>query len=67
MITTYPDSKVHGVNMGPICGRQDPSGPMLAPWTLLSGYMQRINELHMHDSPSSLQSKYKFDIMWRKT
>ena len=22
-----PDSKVHGTNMGPICGRQDPDGP----------------------------------------
>ena len=29
----YPDSKVHGANMGPIVG------PMLAPWTLLSGYI----------------------------
>ena len=32
-----PDSKVHGANMGPIWGRQDPGGPMLVPWTLLSG------------------------------
>ena len=33
-----PDSKVHGANMGPIWGRQDPGGPhVLAPWTLLSG------------------------------
>ena len=23
----YPDSKVHGDNMGPILGRQDPDGP----------------------------------------
>ena len=34
------DSQVHGANMGPIWGRQDPAGPhvgpMLAPWTLLS-------------------------------
>ena len=28
---TNPDSKVHGANMGPT------RGPMLAPWTLLSG------------------------------
>ena len=62
--STIPDSKVHGANMGPIWGRQDPGGPhagpmnfakvhgatwgpsgadrtqvgpMLAPWTLLSG------------------------------
>ena len=32
----YPDSKVHGANMGPIWGRQDPGGPMLPPWTLIS-------------------------------
>ena len=32
-----PDSKVHGAHMGPIWGWQDPGGPMLAPWTLLSG------------------------------
>ena len=24
---TFPDSKVHGANMGPIWGRQDPDGP----------------------------------------
>ena len=26
-----PDSKVHGANMGPIWGRQDPGGPHVAP------------------------------------
>ena len=28
---TYPDSKVHGANMGPIWGRQDPGGPHVGP------------------------------------
>ena len=28
---TIPDSKVHGANMGPIWGRQDPGGPHVAP------------------------------------
>ena len=39
-----PDSKIHGANMEPIWGWQepcgshvDPMGPMLTPWTLLSG------------------------------
>ena len=27
----YPDSKVHGVNMGPIWGQQDPGGPHVGP------------------------------------
>ena len=40
---SYPVSKVHGANMGPIWGRQDPGGPKLAPWTLLSG---KAHELH---------------------
>ena len=35
--TNVPDSKVHGAYMGPTWGRQDPCGPMLTPWTLLSG------------------------------
>ena len=34
----YPDSKVHGANMGRAWGRQDPGGPRVDPWTLLSGY-----------------------------
>ena len=38
----YPNSKIHGANMGPIwvppgAGRTQ-LGPMLATWTLLSGY-----------------------------
>ena len=32
-----PDSNAHGAHMGPIWGRQTQVGPMLAPWTLLSG------------------------------
>ena len=30
-IVTYPDSKVHGANMGSIWGRQDPGGPHVSP------------------------------------
>ena len=29
-----PDSKVHGANMGPICGRQDPGGSHVGPVNL---------------------------------
>ena len=31
MSERYPDSKVHGANMGPIWGRQDPGGPHVGP------------------------------------
>ena len=30
-VRKYPDSKVHGANMGPIWGRQDPGGPHVGP------------------------------------
>ena len=32
-----PDSKVHGANIGPTWALSAQMGPMLAPWTLLSG------------------------------
>ena len=31
---TVPDNKVHGANMGPIWGRQDPGGPHVGPMNL---------------------------------
>ena len=41
MLEACPDSKVHGANMGPIWGRQDPAGPHVGPmnfaiWHLFS-------------------------------
>ena len=37
-LVRYPDSKVHGANMGPTWVLSAPDGPhVLAPWTLLSG------------------------------
>ena len=35
---TTPDSKVRGADMGPSGADRTQVGPMLAPWTLLSGY-----------------------------
>ena len=32
---TSPDSKVHGANMGPIWGRQNPGGPHVRPMNLI--------------------------------
>ena len=37
MMLQFPDSKVHGTNMGPTWVLPAQMGPMLAPWTLLSG------------------------------
>ena len=47
----YPDNKVHGANMGPIWGRQDPGGPMLAPWTLLSGMAFHRKDVNSSPEP----------------
>ena len=35
----YPDSKVHGANMGPTWVLSAQDGPHVGPWTLLSGYI----------------------------
>ena len=37
IVRINPDSKVHEACMGPTWGRQDPGGPHVGPWTLLSG------------------------------
>ena len=37
-----PDSKVHGANMGPTWVLVAPDGPMLAQWTLQSGYIWKV-------------------------
>ena len=65
-----PDSKVHGANMGHICGRQDPDGPHGGPmnfafWVVtrvrLCAFMRSCNtiwyiilELYIHCLPSQL-------------
>ena len=36
-LNSIDDSKVHGANMGPIWADRTQVGPMLAPWTLVSG------------------------------
>ena len=40
-----PDSKVHGANMGLTWVLSAPDGPMLAPWTLLSGMLWLLHQL----------------------
>ena len=45
-----PDSKVHGDNMGPIWGRQDPGGPHVGPmnlaiWDILWGLVSQFPSL----------------------
>ena len=50
---SFPDNKVHGANMGPIWGRQDPGGPHVGPvnldiWVWLNGSIVSIclNKAH---------------------
>ena len=38
----YPDSKVHGANMGPIWGRRDPGGPHVGPMNFALWVNMRI-------------------------
>ena len=42
MFQRVPDSKFHGAKMGPSGAGKTQVGPMLAPWTLLSGVLARL-------------------------
>ena len=57
------DSKVHEANMRPIWGQQDPGqvGPMLAPWTLLSGLLWQTKKLDLYD----ILSKSSAVMAWK--
>ena len=74
-----PDSKVHGVYMGLTWGRQDPGGPHVGPWPLLSGSCNvPLNSLDLVRygsyskciifrriiKNSSLSTRYQIDLKW---
>ena len=48
-IRKYPDSKVHGQTWGPPGSCRPQMGPMLAPWTLLTGYVYKWLVTHYND------------------
>ena len=68
----YPDSKVHGANMGPIWGRQDPGGPRVGHmnfviWVLLYIWAQYRFVCHLY--PTHVHSllayvKLKETVQW---
>ena len=66
MLDLVPNSKVDRANMGPSGSDRTQVGPMLAPWTLLSGVVDCMNEsvlkillfVHCSVSPSSASARY---------
>ena len=46
----YPDSKVHGANMRPIWGRQDPGGPYVGPMNFVIWVYLVISISHLRES-----------------
>ena len=71
----YPDSKVHGANMGPIWGRKDPGGPHVGPmnfaiwvgyWGIWKSIAAANNHLliqdyHSDDELKQIERKKKYD------
>ena len=53
-----PESKVHGANMGPIWGRQDPGGPQVGPmnFVMLGGMEQKSEPSTLEIFPVALFS-----------
>ena len=66
----YPDSKVHGANMGPIWGRQDPGGPHVSPmnfaiWVaLLPKFSTSERRLTFHRCWNHFNFCCTFDAHW---
>ena len=56
----FPDSKVHGANMGPIWGRQDPGGSHVGPMNLAIWvtYARIEDYLRWCTEPTSQRIKY---------
>ena len=66
----YPDSKVHGANMGSSGADRTHVGPMLAPWTLLVGYMLDIDIFSIVQSVASATKPNSFHItgpLWEES
>ena len=57
-VISYPDSKVHGAYMGPSGADRAHVGPMLAPWTLLSGYLPHITLMPMSASVYQITNNF---------
>ena len=53
MSSVHYDNNIHGANMGPIWAYRTQVGPMLAPWTLLSGQWYDSNPWHQASNPSN--------------
>ena len=66
---TTPNSRVHGANMGPIGGRQDPGGPHVGPmnfaiWGMTRGYGGMCVIFAFLPFYSDLVVSH-FELMWR--
>ena len=63
-----PDSKVHGANKGPSGSDRTQFGPILAPWTLLSGkdyvklaFQSNIERIYLQHTTSTSQGITKLE------
>ena len=63
VLLVYPDSKIHGANMGPIWGRQDPGGPHVDPMNLAIWVAVKVVRLMSHVCSRIKVCHAKFYIM----
>ena len=64
LLVTNPDSKVHGANMGPIWGQQDPGGSHVGPmniaiWEAISKMLLYGEWDHLEHVSLKCESKYQ--------
>ena len=59
----FPDSEVHGTNMGPIWGRQDPGGPHVGPMRLANCSQRKRG--YCNNIGGKTQSSCSTGYMWK--
>ena len=65
-----PDSKVHGTNIGPIWGHQDPGGPHVGPmnlaiWVVLKGRQHKQTTVYFHKASKRFMRLRHECLNWR--
>ena len=60
----YPNSNVHGANMGPIWGWQDPGGPHVGPMNLVVWVPFTLQPYHCHIRATANKDSWRRAVTW---
>ena len=65
--SNIPDSKVHGADMGPIWGRQDPGGPHVGPMSLVIWDISIHQTVSEYENNPLIKRWVVYHLAWRQS